>query len=288
MRRSGPLGLVLSVLFAATGCDITSAGPIRKDLKASDNDALNPGGRVSFSIIPRHDPARQGLLELATENPSSASAAAALEPEANAAVPPPTGPEFESENKPLFQPTVTIELDHRTGIGHEDGDFLSGAYFVDHDGRTVVGPETLDQDFTLHLTTANVGVGVRFFDMISAEALGGIATSALHYVLRTPTERAGDTSVGLGVNGGGRITFMPHPVVGIYAQGQLHLLNGIKKNHDTIVVPSAEVGSNLHLTRNVSLFGGWRWWNYSENIEGESDLEDLQVEGPTFGAALRF
>ena len=45
---------------------------------------------------------------------------------------------------------------------------------------------------------------------------------------------------------------------------------------------------SLHLTRNVSVFGGYRWWRYRENIRIASVIDDLVIEGPTFGIQGRF
>ena len=50
---------------------------------------------------------------------------------------------------------------------------------------------------------------------------------------------------------------------------------------------TSEVGADVHLTPTFSVFGGWRWWDYEEIVEGESDL-DVDLSGPSFGLLFRF
>lgn len=285
MQRPNRTLLLLVLLVSAAGCDITTTGPVRTDLHASDNDRLHPGGRVSFGILPKDEPLGPGILEAAATSVSEEPAATEASSDAPDSAAEPTAPAQESTRDSL---ALAVELDYRAGIGNDDQESITGAYFVEHGGNRIIGPANFDQDFTFHLATANLSAGMLLFDHFLIEALAGLSTSALHLVLRTPTQRTGDTLVGLGANGGLRLTVMPHPVVGLYGQAQLHLLYGLQHDRKEIAIPTFETGANLHLTRNLSVFGGWRWWQYDQEIEGASDIDDIDVNGPTFGAALRF
>ena len=56
---------------------------------------------------------------------------------------------------------------------------------------------------------------------------------------------------------------------------------------DAVWINPSAVGADVHLTSPFSAFGGRRWWDYEEVVEGELDL-DVDLSGPTFGLLFRF
>jgi hypothetical protein len=59
------------------------------------------------------------------------------------------------------------------------------------------------------------------------------------------------------------------------------------RDHQDVPIQDTEVGVELNLTRNLSLFTGYRWWRYEEGFSSESDWE-LDIRGPTARASLKF
>lgn len=77
-------------------------------------------------------------------------------------------------------------------------------------------------------------------------------------------------------------------MIDLYGQWELHLLEVIGSDgRSEVLLRGWESGARLHMTSNLSFFGGWREWEYDENVRNESDL-DLELSGPTFGVLLRF
>jgi hypothetical protein len=182
--------------------------------------------------------------------------------------------------------SLALDLDYRVGLAGNDDRRLLAPHEIDYDGIRFPGPQRMHYDFDLQLGSASARGGIRFFDVFALEWLAGLSSSALHLVARAPGLRAGDTSVGLGGNAGARGTLTPHPVFDLYGEWRLHLLDGLQKSHELIAMTTAEVGTNVHLTRNVSLFGGWRWWTYDETVSHDSDVH-TKLTGPTFGLSFR-
>lgn len=194
--------------------------------------------------------------------------------------------EPELRRRAKAQPTLSVDVDYRLGVAGQDDQSLRGGDFVDYDGTRFLTPQKVKYDYELHLATVGVRGGVRFVDMFAIEGIAGLSTGALHLVLRDPGQRAGDTGVGIGGNVGMRGTITPHPVFDLYGQFQTHLLGLPKNNRGTAIILTAEVGSQINLTPNVSLFGGWRWSSYNESIDHGSNL-DVDISGPAFGLLIR-
>lgn len=295
MHRIPLLGLSIGILLSSAACDITTRGPTRTDLEARDRFNPQFGGKVAIAVLPRNDLPRQGLFDR-TQAPGDSNGQPTAVPDASTA-PNAAGwtgtseapePHAEEPVRRRVRPTLAFELDYRTSQNGKDHDSIGPDVYIDYDDRRIDGPANIAHDFDLHVATADVRGGVRFFDKLSLEGLAGLSTTTLHFVVRSPSVRSGDTSTALGVNIGSRITYAPHPVFDLYAQGQLHLLGGLQSDHGTVHLRSAEVGTNVHLTRNLSIFGGWRAWVYGEQISNSSDISDIKGSGPTAGLALRF
>lgn len=253
------LAIGMAGVIASSACLNTG----RIDIRAEDNEVLHPGAKVEWKLIPSDDPASQGIFDSGE------------------------GREEVSKRRPV-RPTLSVDLEYVAAVDGEDDANLSASQLVDYDGRDFAGPQRLRYDLTLHLGSASVRGGVRFIDMFTLEALAGVSVSALDLEIRGAGVSEQDLGVGIGPKTGARFTFTPHPVVDLYGQWQLHLLEVVGTDgRDDVVLRSWEAGARLHLTGHLSLFGGWREWDYDENVDNESDI-DLELSGPTFGALLRF
>lgn len=281
MNRFLLLGLLLASVLGSSGCSwhpFKVEGNDRIDIEPSDQERLHPGASLTWQAFPRDGPPKQGLFDLAKtapSPPSDGSFGASL-----------SSHEPELRRRARAQPTLSVDVDYRLGVAGQDDQSLRGGDFVDYDGTRFLTPQKVKYDYELHLATVGVRGGVRFVDMFAIEGIAGLSTGALHLVLRDPGQRAGDTGVGIGGNVGMRGTITPHPVFDLYGQFQTHLLGLPKNNRGTAIILTAEVGSQINLTPNVSLFGGWRWSSYNESIDHGSNL-DVDISGPAFGLLIR-
>ncbi len=300
MNREIARALALASVLGSFGCINFNFFEDRIDVKAGDKQGLNPGVSATWQVLPRSQEPRQGLFRMGEDvqqsTPSSPADASnrttpgrdATEVDGAAgdpAAPKPTAPE--AHERSWFQPSLSIDFDYRAGVAGSDARSMDDEEYLDYDGQRFLGPEQLDYDYTLHVGSVSARGGARFLDVVGLYMLGGLSTSALQLEVDAPGERAGDTGVSLGAHWGWRAVLTPHPVLDLYGQWQLHLLAGLSSNRESVFMNTSEVGANVHLTQTFSVFGGWRWWDYEEVVDGESDL-DVDLSGPTFGLLFRF
>ena len=81
---------------------------------------------------------------------------------------------------------------------------------------------------------------------------------------------------------GGRATVRPIALFDLYAQYTANFTDEAWK-----YIQDAQVGVELNLQRNISVFGGYRWWRYEESLSNESNWE-LRIRGPTAGVSVKF
>lgn len=259
---------------------------LRDDVKARDRDGVFPGLRVNRDLLPDRDRPRQGLIELSApaegESPPISSG-----PDTSTPVATPSS--LDTRPRPRVQTRLAVEAEYTVGVGgNDERDVSGGGRYVDYDGTIFNGPQVLQSSYDLHLASVGVRGGGRFFDVVSIEGSGGLSLVALDLDLRGPSGSASDTGVSLGVHVGARATVAPHPVIDLYGEGKLHLLNVLQESRRTVLLSTAEVGGNLHITSNVSLFAGYRWWRYFEDIHSASNIDYVDLQGPTMGLLLRF
>ena len=258
---------------------------LREDVEASDNDGFFPGVRINIDLMGEEGPVRQGLLDLG--DPSTVQPAAQVK-DGNA-----PSAARESQQRETTQPgpspsRVSIDFEYAAGLGGNDAQNLSRATdYVNYGGTVFNAPGTLQSSYDLHLGSVGVRAGQRFFEAVTLEALFGLSVAALDLEIRSASESAQDTGVSLGAHVGARVTVTPHPIFDLYGEGKFHLLGGLQGSRQTVTLGTFEVGGNLHVTSTASLFAGWRYWSYTEDLHNASDL-DVELAGPTFGLLLRF
>jgi len=288
--------LVLASVLGTTGCSGIFTGfnffggsSDRIHVEADDNDVIQPGVKVSLEVYPRTGQPRPGLF--------GSNGAAGLHSAAGSGGDVTRGEGAEVEG---VEPrdarrsgwatpgSLVVDLEYSVGIGGDDDEFLSAPEFVDYAGTRFSAPQRLKYDYDLHLGSISARGGPRFFDVLAVEVLVGASSSVLDLGVRGSGERSTDTGAAIGINVGTRGTITPHPVIDFYGQWALHILGSPgKSRRNTVFIRAAEVGANLHLTSYVSLFGGWRWLKYEEDIDRASDL-DVDLSGPSFGLLFRF
>ncbi|GEM_PF-3479593 len=276
------LGLVL--VLANTGCLSSSLFDgntlLNQDLQASDHDRIFPTVRVSWEVSEDERDRQVGLLETLR---SARPAAKPAEGEARATLP---EDPVEARERRAVRGAVSFDAEYAVGIGGRDDRPTPGN--VEYADQFLVGVPSLRYDYDLHIATLGARGGLRIADYFALEALGGLSLSSLRLQLEDATQQVTDTGTSLGGHIGARITIRPHPVFGIVGEGKINLMGGLHDKRRFVFVPTAMVAGELHFTRNVSAFGGYRWWRYRENIASASDIDDLVIEGPTFGVLMRF
>jgi hypothetical protein len=297
--RTLALGSTVAILLCLTqaGCISDLSGIfdgqvlLRDDIEADDEDGLFPSVRANFDLLEKRHPPRQGVLQpgvfrSGASDPDAPQTGAPEVPDSGGALP---NPPTEARDRKRARPTLSVDLEYAVGLGGNDAQAIRGVDdYIDYDGTLFVGPQTLQQRWDLHLGTVGVRTGGRFFDVLSLEGLAGLSTTAMQLEIRGPTARSSDTGVSIGAHLGARATISPHPVFDLFGEGRFHLLGGLQGSRRTVALATAMVGGDLHMTSNLSVFGGWRWWSYYEDVHHASDLDDIVLTGPTFGMLLRF
>ena len=118
--------------------------------------------------------------------------------------------------------------------------------------------------------------------MVSLEALVGLGIDDTEVRLRGGGSDATDDDVRAGFLVGGRATLRPIPLFDLYTQYTVNIIEVWTTSEDF------QVGVELNVTRNVSLFTAYRWWRYEEKDFGSGSDLDLDIRGPTAGVSLKF
>lgn len=123
--------------------------------------------------------------------------------------------------------------------------------------------------------------GVRFYDALSLEGITGLGVDSTELRLRGGGVDTTEEDIRAGLLLGGRATVRPIQLFDLCAQYLANFTGTWRAIQDT------ELGVELNLIRNLSVFTGYRWWKYEESFSSESDWE-IDIRGPTAGASLKF
>jgi hypothetical protein len=258
-RRSLQTLAFVTLLGVALGCQ-------NMDLRIDDRDQLTPSGQISYEIWPGNDQRRSGaLLDLMTGSPPGDPAKA------------------EPAERDVVQPTISIDgaIAAVEGRDHQrvpEGEQVELDVVVPGPARVKLNAENLRG----HIAARG---GLRFFDIVSLEAIAGLGVDSTQVQLRAPGVDTTDEELLAGFLLGGRATVRPIPLFDIYGQ---YLANFIDPDDNQwTTIDDAQLGVALNLTRNISIFTGYRWWEYEQEFSTDSDWE-IHLQGPTAGASLQF
>jgi opacity protein-like surface antigen len=246
----------------------TCSGPI--PIQVDDRDRFTPSGRASYEILPGNAQRRGGaLLDVVTGRSEAMGDAA--------------GETADQPRRRTFQYTLSVEgemtgFDARDEMQVDVGDEVAL-------GATIAGPARVQIDAdNLHGHVAG-RTGFRVADLFSVEGILGLGIDHTEIQIRSGGVDEGAGNIRPGFLFGGRVTLRPIPLFDLYAQSTL---NVIKVDDDDAYSQEHQVGVDLNLTRNVAVFGGYRWWKYDEDAMSSGSDVDLEIEGPTAGVALKF
>jgi hypothetical protein len=246
---------LVTLLGVALGCQ-------SMDLELDDGDRFTPSGRISYEIWPGIDQRRSGtLLDLVTGSSAGDPGKAVTARSAG------------------IKPTISIDGAISAVEGRDHQQVPAGEQ-VELDVE-IPGPERVKlnaENLRGHLAARG---GVRFYDVLSFEGITGLGVDSTEVRLRGGGVDTTDEDLRAGLLLGVRATVRPIPLFDLYAQYLANL------TETWIPIQDTEVGVELNLTRNLSLFTGYRWWKYEEGFSSESDWE-LDIRGPTAGASLKF
>lgn len=146
------------------------------------------------------------------------------------------------------------------------------------------GPGTAAVDAELAFASLCFRGDFRLHPRVDLQALGGLAWQRVDTTVRVGAATGHDRDTSLGFKFGGRVAF--------HAMEDLDLRLGLGqvialRDSDAVSLRDVQLDAQVQATKNLSLFGGWRWLGYAQERHDESDLE-LDFSGPTFGLQLRF
>ncbi len=246
----------------AIGCQYDTPN---RELHVSDHDRFTPSGRISYEIYPGIETRRKGtLLDLVTEPSKEEKAEQPVTARS-------TG----------VKGTISIEGEVAAVDGRDHRQLAAGDQ-VEMGGVVIPGPARISvKAENLRGYVAARG-GVRIFDVLSVEGITGIAVDKTEVRLRGGGVGTKDHEVDTGLLVGLRTTLRPIALFDVYYQLTFNIHSFTEHP-----IEDAQVGLELNLTRNVSVFGGYRWWSYEEHHSAASDI-DLRLRGPTAGLSLKF
>ncbi len=266
MSSRGSILVLILIPLLSVAATCTGPEPIDVD----DRDRFTPSGRASYEILPGNDQRRSGaLLELVT-----GKSAASVE-----------SGEDEQAEAPAKTVQFTLSIDgEMTGFDARDEMEVQAGDQV-RLGASIPGPARVQIDADNLHGQVSGRTGVRFADMLSLEGILGLGIDHTEIQIRGGGVEDGAGNIRPGFLFGGRLTFRPIPLVDFYAQSTLNI---IKLSDDDTYTEEHQVGVDLNLTRNLSIFSGYRWWEYNEDKMNSGSDVDLEIEGPTAGVSLKF
>ncbi len=254
--RSLSILVLMSLLAITAGCQTTN-------LKLDDHDRFTYSGRVSYEIFPGNDKRRAGsLLDLMTDTSNIV------------------------DGKPVtarstgIRPTLSVDT-AIAGIRGSDHQQIAAGEVVKL-GAEIFGPARIKvsaENLRAHVAARG---GVRFFDVFSLEGIIGVGLDDTDVRIQGGGVDSREESLAAVFLTGVRSTLRPIPLFDLYAEFLVSYAT-----LDTEIT-DLQVGIDLNLTRNVSLFAGYRWWDYEKNnFDLDSDV-DIDFRGPTAGLSLKF
>lgn len=315
-HRSIPLLVVLAFSTIAATC----AGPQPPvNLKLDDRDRFVPAGRVSIELMPGNAQRRPGaLVDLVTgavggreasedrgqggSGSGGDGAQAGRADEANAhlaqagdgrAAEPGratdgkgVGGDAKRVGGEEAQPTFSLVGEFSMIEGRDRRGIPAGRSA--QLGVQIPGPAIVDMDVENRRGHLAALTGVRIHDILGLEAIIGLGFDHTELEIRSGAIAARDGNLKPGFLLGGRVSVRPIALVDLHYQYTVNIIRmGSLSSGDTNV-QEHQLGGDLNLTRNVALFGGYRWWHFSEEEMDSGSDGDFEIEGPTAGVALKF
>jgi hypothetical protein len=229
-------------------------GPV--DIKGEDRNVFLPTGRVSVDFLRGYDGSLADIF--AGEASAPADQAAGSE-----------------KPKPVFRPSLGIDLDYTHGKGSSSQELEAGQY-IDF-GRRYFGPGEVRHEYTLDTGSLCARGGGWVAGIVGVEGILGVNVSRLALEVKTPTWRERDDYREVGGLLGGQVSVRPLAWLRFNARA-------------ATVIPEpldmAELNAEFSPLPGLGLLAGWQWWYYDKARDG-SDI-DLAISGPMVGLHLSF
>ena len=182
------------------------------------------------------------------------------------------------------RPGAALEL----GISQASGSgtqSLAAGQTVMLGSQSFSGPREISSD--VRATLVDAAARWRFFgaeERIGFELLGGLSYANLDFTVASGGARGSDNFSTLGVTGGVGLLWRLRP--GTSAQARMTGFWGATSNEDAQVT-RGELALAQALGRNISLRGGYAWWEIRSDRVAGSDLR-ARLSGPMLGLEFGF
>jgi opacity protein-like surface antigen len=249
----------LCILVLVTLSGIALGCVTNDDIHLQDTDQFTASGRVSYEFWPGNAKRRSGTLVDLVRGTSTDATMKSIG----------------------IKPTISIDGAIASVEGRDHQGVATG-HQIDIGNEVVEGPTRVKlKAKNLRGSLAARG-GVRFYDVLSLEGITGLALDSTRVSARNATAQATHTEFTPGFLLGARATVRPIALFDIYAQYAVTFSDEWKVLDDT------EVGVELNVLRNIAVYGGYRWWSYSDEDFSFGSDWDIDIRGPTAGASLKF
>ena len=253
---------ILASLIAFT----LAAGCRTVDINVDDRDRLSPSGRVSYEFLPGNDQRRHGTaLDLVSGRSGAADG---------------VDDEETTSPRPKVQPTISIDGEV-TYVEGRDRQAIDTGKEAELGNVIFPGPTTVRTEATNVRAHVAARGGVRLWDVLSLEAILGIGLNDTEVRLQNVGLDSREENLRAGLLWGARGTVRPIALIDLYIQYTQNFMADA-------FAEDLQVGAELNLTRNIAVFGGYRWWEYEEESFGSGSDIDLDIRGPTTGLSLKF
>ncbi len=270
MSSTRSLSILTSViaLTLAAGCRTV-------DINVDDRDRLSPSGRVSYEFLPGNDQRRRGTaLDLVRGRLGDADADDDADDDDAAA------DEETADPRRKVQPTISIDGEV-TYVEGRDRQAIDAGNEAELGNVIFPGPTTVRTEATNVRAHVAARGGVRLWDVLSLEAILGIGLNDTEVRLQSVGLDSREENLRAGLLWGARGTVRPIALIDLYIQYTQNFMADA-------FAEDLQVGAELNLTRNIAVFGGYRWWEYEEESFGSGSDIDLDIRGPTTGLSLKF
>lgn len=251
------LSCVLCAVSALALLQLTACTIPNTDVKGSDQAALLPAGRLSWTVVDR-----------------TAQAAA-----------PATEGQVALRKRHDFK--LKIELDVSNGEGEFTQNLLAGEQ-LDIGGQSFLGPGAVDVDFELSRASIVVRAANRFSNNVGLDGFLGVGRSELDIRLRQAAHTERDNNTTYGPLLGATLAYYPLEPLRLFCEGSLHM--GFAEGFGTVLVTSLDIGASVALGEHVEFVAGWRRLTYEADYESDYDRSDLDLKlrGPLLALHLGF
>lgn len=157
---------------------------------------------------------------------------------------------------------------------------IAAADYIRLDRTDFFGPDSVDHKFDISTLSAAIKWGFWIKEIVGIEWLGGVGLTNMNLEIASAGQTVDEDFHHRSLFAGLQVSVKPLSYLGLYGRSSAAFYN----NFD---LSSVELGVSLSPVSNFSIFGGWRWWEYTYDRGYDSSIR-LEISGPMAGLLISF